>query len=112
MRYTSDEALSEILKRSEKIREKRRRRNERLLAGASGMLLIVLIVSITLLAGYTVNPATDSVMGSFLLSAEAGGYILVAVLAFALGIAVTFLCLKIRERNKDNPDTKEKEDGK
>ena len=51
--------------------------------------------------------ARDSVYGSFLLSPEAGGYVLAAVIAFALGVAVTLFCLK---RKKLSSEDKKKED--
>ncbi len=46
--------------------------------------------------------------------AEAGGYVLVAVLAFALGVALTLMIRKYTEKNGDavaqpDQDTKEKE---
>ena len=49
-----------------------------------------------------------SVYGAFLLSQEAGGYVMTAVIAFALGVAVTLLCLRLQKRNKQQGNDKDK----
>ncbi|MCR4771643.1 MAG: hypothetical protein K5855_04965 [Oscillospiraceae bacterium] len=93
MKYTTEDALTEIMRRSEIIVL---HRNCRALSGAAGALLCVLAVVVALLPGTTGAASAGSVYGSFLLSQEAGGYVLAAVVAFALGIVVTLLCLRYR----------------
>lgn len=102
MKYTTEEALFEILRRSEQIVLRRNRRACRFFSGLVGVLFALLVLVIAFLPGRTGMAPTGSVYGSFLLSQEAGGYVLAAVVAFALGVAVTLLCLKIRERRKDS----------
>ena len=72
------------------------------------MLLLVLVIG--LFPGSGTAPA-GSVYGAFLLSAEAGGCVLAAVIAFALGVAVTLLCLRLRTTgyhvDKDNSKREE-----
>ena len=100
LKYTTEEALFEIMRRSEKLVIRRNRRVCRMLSGLSGMLLAVLVLVIALLPGTAAAPYSGSVYGSFLLSPEAGGYVLAAVIAFVLGIVTTLLCLKIRNKRK------------
>lgn len=101
MKYTTEEALVEIMKRRDQIIIRRDRRACRMLSGTAGALVAVLVLVIALLPGKVTVASSGSVYGSFLLSQEAGGYVLASVVAFALGVAVTLLCLKIRERRKD-----------
>lgn len=101
MKYSDEEALAEILRRSEKIRETRNRRSCRNLSVLAGVLCVLLITVIVLMpGGGTVMAGT--VYGAFLLSPEAGGYILSSVIAFALGVVVTLLIHK----KKNTPSKK------
>lgn len=94
MKYTSEEALTEIMRRSDRIALRRSRRSRRILSGVSALLTVLLLLVICHTPGATVSVFTGTVYGSFLLSAEAGGYVLTAVLAFVLGVSVTLLCVK------------------
>lgn len=101
MKYTSEEALAEIMRRKDQIVLRRSRRSCRMLSGMSCVLAAFLLLVICMMPGRTGSAFTGTVYGSFLLSAESGGYVLAAVIAFVLGVCVTLLCLKIRERRKD-----------
>ena len=98
MKYTPDEALSQILRRSERIAWRRKRRSCQRLGGICSALLAVLALSITVIPGKPAVTSAGSVYGSFLLSREAGGYVLIALIAFVLGVAVTLLCLHYRKK--------------
>ena len=98
MKYPMDEALAEILRRGASIADRRNRMACRALTGAAGALLAALILAITFAPGGVPANRTRSVYGSFLLSQEAGGYVLAAVIAFVLGIAMT-LCI-VNRRNR------------
>ena len=98
MKYTTDEALAEIMKRRDQIILRRDRRACRMLSGMVGTLFAVLVLMIAILPGKTGAASTGSVYGSFLLSQEAGGYVLAAVVAFVLGVMVTLLCLKLKNQ--------------
>ena len=111
MKYSTENALSEILSRSERIVVRRSRRVDRILTGTVGVLFLALVLVIALAHGSAVKTATDSVYGAFLLSTEVGGYLLAAVIAFALGVAVTLLSLRRRkERPGSNGEDKNGED--
>ena len=107
MKYTAEEALTEILRRSERLVRRRNRWTDRLLAGSASALLAVLVLVISLIPGGSGAPHTAAVYGSFLLSAEAGGYVLASVIAFVLGIVFTLLCT--RRKTPRKPAGTEKE---
>ena len=94
MKYTSEEALTEIMRRKEQIILQRSRRNLRLLSAACGLLAAALLLVISIMPGQSESAYTGTVYGSFLLSAESGGYVLAAVIAFVLGVCVTLLCIR------------------
>ena len=109
MKYTPDEALSQILRRSERIAWRRKRRSCQRLGGICSALLAVLALSITVIPGKNAVTSAGSVYGSFLLSREAGGYVLIALIAFVLGIVVTVLCLHYRKNEEIQQEAKVKE---
>lgn len=45
--------------------------------------------------------------GNSLLSADVGGYVLVAVISFIAAVVVTILCIKFKEKIKSEPDDNE-----
>ena len=73
MKYTTEEALAEIMRRSEQIMIRRDRRACRRLSGAAGALLAALVLVIAVMPGGGAAAPTESVYGAFLLSREAGG---------------------------------------
>ena len=112
MRYTVQEASAEVIRRSEQIRLDRSRRVVRRLRAATGTLAVALALAIALVPGRGAVAPTGSVYGSFLLPQEAGGYVLAAVAAFMLGVAVTLACLHARgasllERRHDEARSQE-----
>ena len=50
----------------------------------------------------------NSVYGSLLLGAEKGGYVLVALVAFVLGVMVALLCIKCRRLRDCKREEEEK----
>ena len=98
MKYTAEEALSEIMCRSgQVIRRRQCRRSCQILLCAAGTLFAALILVVAIMPGGSAVISAGSAYGAFLLSPAAGGYVLAAVIAFALGIVVTLLCLKYRK---------------
>ena len=94
MKYQTDEALREILRRGGQIAVRRERRARHALAGTAGALFMALVLAIGFGSHRASSSRLQSVYGSFLLSPEAGGYVLAAVIAFALGVTVTLLCIR------------------
>ena len=64
----------------------------------------MLALSITVIPGKNAVTSAGSVYGSFLLSREAGGYVLIALIAFVLGVTVTLLCLRYRKKQDATKD--------
>ncbi len=99
-----DEQVNEILSRREVVREKRV--NRRILAAnaiASCVCVILIIASSFCLPKLAVTQSENgaSQYGSLLLAAPYVGYVIIGVLAFALGICVTLFCCswkKFREQ--------------
>ena len=95
MKYTEQEQLEEIIARGKEFRKKKERRITGALAAAATALIAVLVIGMGTV-GKTGHTGAASAYGSFLLAEEAGGYVLVAVLAFALGAIVTGLVCRHR----------------
>ena len=110
MKYTTEEALAEIMRRKDQIVLRRSRRSCRRLSVSAGALMCLLVLVIGLFPSDG-TVADGSVYGAFLLSAEAGGYVLAAVIAFALGVVITLLCLRPRNTryHVDKANTKREE---
>ena len=97
MKYTEQEQLDEILLRGEKLRYRKDRNVTRGLSTSVAVLFFALAACIGTLGGKGVlESRTD--YGSFLLSAETGGYVLTAVIAFVAGVITAVLIKKYREQ--------------
>jgi len=112
MKYTTEQALTEIMHRSEQIRVRKERRFCRGLSIAAGTMCAMLIFLIAVMPGMEAGSTGETVYGSLLLGQEAGGYVLAAVIAFALGVTVTLLCIYMRKRKvkKDSNDRRKEGD--
>ena len=104
MRYSEEEALGEIIRRSKRIARDRRRKRETILIASA--VLIAICASVIILSIPAGNRIYDTMTlyGSFLLNQSTGGYILVAVIAFITGIAVAIICRKYQNEKKDPED--------
>ena len=103
MRFTNEEAFREVLRRGSIVRKRRENRNIRILGGMTGVLLVGLICVIASFSRGGVGSAGNA-YGAFLLSAEAGGYVLTAVIAFAAGVVLTVLIWQYRKRKHKNDE--------
>ena len=101
---TIEAQMAEIGRRK---RYYRARRAERRLAGLCAGLCALLIAALMLAPGVTGSPvgASGSVLGATILGPEAGGYVIVALLAFGLGVVAALLIQK-RQRIKADADEK------
>ena len=102
----------------QRVRENTRRKRQRGIYGLSAACMLLFAVLMET-AGTVVGPgqtAAWGVFGAMLLRKDAGGYVLVAVISFAVAAAITALCfrLRIRENQKkdgtDKPARHEKEE--
>ena len=99
----TDEQLQEIMRRAEGLKE-RRRRNKAILTDAvsSGVLFALLIAAIAYVPKLPAlqTAGTETRYGSLLLAAPSVGYVIVGLLAFALGVCVTLLCCHLKKREE------------
>lgn len=107
LKYTTEEALAEVMHRSDGIMYQKRKHLNEVMSAAVIALFIALISVIAFLKGGSAETADVSVYGSFVLGKEAGGYILVALLAFILGVAVTILCQNYKKKKGDRGEKEE-----
>lgn len=93
---STDEQLQEILRRTELVRENRGIRTKLRTSAAAcvvcALLLITACISLPRLRMDAASPEMQP-YGSLLLAAPYLGYVIVCILAFALGICVTLLCV-------------------
>ena len=95
----------------QRVRENTRRRQRRGIYGLSAACMLLLAV-LTQTVGTVVGPGQPEAWGAFgamLLREDAGGYVLVAVAAFSLAVALTAVCMRLHEREKRNRASKEEE---
>lgn len=108
---TTDELVAAVQKRSKEMKRQKEQRRSRVLAIGSVAACMALIVGASLAmpgmlvrvsgSEYTyTGPAASLFAGS-----AAIGFILIGLLAFALGVCVTVLCYKLRrQRQRDKED--------
>lgn len=97
MRYSTDAALSEVRARGARLRMRHHRRVTTALSSVSALLAVALFSCLYLLQPCSASAVRQTSFGAFLLSGEAGGYVLVGVIAFALGVALVIFVLRRRE---------------
>ena len=93
MRSIEDQ-MAEIRRRSLLYREKKQIRVLSLLASGIGVLLMAVLMIAPGVSG-TVG-ISNSHLGATILGPEAGGYVIVALLAFTLGITMSLIAVKRR----------------
>lgn len=109
MKKSNDEAFEEIIKRGREIKRQRERRVSQVLYAAAFLLLFGILGVVGAVSGTGSAETAGASYGSLLLSAEYGVFVLIGVLAFALGVTVTILIQRKKKRQEDNvsePDGK------
>ena len=94
----------------QRVREntRRRQRREAISLSAACMLLCAALMQT---AGTVVRPGQPEAWGAFgamLLREDAGGYVLVGVVCFAAAAAITALCFRLRNREKQKKGAADK----
>jgi len=110
----SDMRIREVYRRVGELRERRARRIDGLLAAGSAASGVMTLIMVALLSGGRGSPAGSGFYGASQIFEGAGGYVLVAVLAFVAATAATLLGVRFRDRrkDKDRTDDKEADEGK
>jgi len=94
----------------QRVRENTRRRQRREAISLSVACMLLCAV-LTQAAGMVVGPgqtAAQGIFGAMLLREDAGGYVLVGVVAFAAAAAITALCFRLRNREKQKKGAADK----
>ncbi len=112
MKYDQDEALKEVLHRRDRLLIRQTKKTIRNLSYASLAVTAMLVAAIVQFTDVGGAQTGLSVYGSFLLSNEAGAYVMVGVLAFVLGVVFTLLCIQSRKlkMQKETEKTEEVEE--
>ncbi len=100
MKYTKDEAFDEVMRRSRVLKQKHARKTAALLSLSACAVMAAMLLVIGRFGRSGTGMSSQSAYGSFLLPTEAGGYILAAVIAFAVGVGVTLCIQKYRKSHK------------
>lgn len=105
MRSTDDQ-LREIMRRSELVKEKRIIKKSILTEAIASCVCLALLITVAVYLP-NLSPAQagqiETRYGSLLLAAPYIGYVIVGLLAFALGVSITLLCIqwkKWKERDR------------
>ena len=102
---TTDERIARIHERAKEIKTERSRRMVKVGSAVSAALGVILITVIGFLTngagGVPAGTVSDvGYAGASMLGSAAGGYILVALVAFMLGVIVTVLIRTYLDKNK------------
>ena len=94
----------------QRVRENTRRRQRREVGDLSAVCLLLLAALMQAADTFAVQGQTAAwgVFGAMLLREDAGGYVLVAVVSFAAAAAITALCFRLRNREKQKYDGTDK----
>lgn len=94
------DARKEIIKRSKVLKEKQRKRAKRILEGMS-VTLVALLVFVMSKVPYSVGTDIESsYYGTLLQGRDVGMYIIVGLICFILGVIITMITLKYRDKNE------------
>lgn len=107
MRSIEDQ-MKEILRRKEYYLAFKQFRRFAFLGSGIGFLLIAALLLVPGIQGTVTQPAA-SALGATILGPEAGGYVIVALLAFALGIVAALTAQKRRKMKESRTGAEGKE---
>jgi len=89
--------------------KKKKKIEERLIKtlGAVSFCIFALLVGLIYMVDGQMHSIADAdFTGNSLLSADVGGYVLVAVISFIVAVAITIICIKINEKRKGKSHNK------
>ena len=91
-----EEQIAEISRKKSYYTERKRIRNLSFLAAGMAVAALLFVPNITGTVG-----TGNTLLGSMILGSETGGYIIVALLAFSLGITITIITQRSSNNHKD-----------
>ena len=99
---SSEERIAAVKRRAAQLERRKTRLRSRMLAVASAAACLALIDA--------QNYAEFETAATMLGSGGALGYLVMALLAFLLGVCVTILCFRLRRREEENDPDRRQED--
>jgi len=105
----TDERVQSLHQRMNAMRQARERRKTAAIGAASAVLtfsLILLVMTNSVAHG---GSPIGEYTGAMMLFENAGGYVLVAIVAFTAAVIITLLCLQSRNKNQTDPEKDRKE---
>ena len=74
--------------------------------GVTSFMLMAVLIALVIMQGSTVKSMdTGQFTGASLLDASVGGYVIVALISFAVAVAVTLLCIRWKQKNDRRNDS-------
>ena len=111
---TTAERLAAAKRRARELERERQRRRARGIFCAGTAACLAIIVSLALAMPGITEGFSDAAyyggMTASLFTGESLGYLLVGLLAFALGVCVTVLCVRLRGHERDTADEERYDD--
>ncbi len=101
---TNEERLAAMHARAAELRRENRKKLTRLAGGASVVLCLALVAALAVWMprlSAALPGAPGAMSASIFSGSEALGYIVVALLAFLLGVSVTVFCLRLKKWRED-----------
>ena len=101
---TNEERIAAMHARAAELRREKRKRLTRLTGGISALLCLALVVALAACMPrlpMASAGAPDGMSGSIFAGSGTLGYIVVALLAFLLGVSVTVFCVRLRKWRED-----------
>ena len=107
---TTAERLAEAKRRARELERERQRRRARGIFCAGTAACFVMIVSMPGITEGFSDTALGVGMAAGVFSGRSLGYLVVGLLAFALGVCVTVLCVRLRGHEEDSADEERYDD--
>ena len=112
---SSEERIAAVKRRAAQLERKKTRLRSRMLAAASAAACLALIIGLAAaMPGITADIDAQNYAGfetaATMLGGGALGYLVMALLAFLLGVCVTILCFRLRRREEENNPDRRQED--
>ena len=95
---SQEERLRQLHARAAELTEQKERRTLNALRAVSVFLFVCLAGVISVFSGLQNAGGPESFTGSSLVDSSVGGYVLVAVLAFAAAVVITVICMKKKDK--------------
>ena len=97
---SQQERLEQLHTRAAELKEQKERRTVNALKAVAVMLFVCLAGVMSVFSGLQNAARPENYTGSSLLDSSVGGYVLVAVMAFAAAVVITVICMKRKDRKK------------